>query len=391
MSETQGSIKYGRRAQSEEQLWKKNDRRAQKNGACHAVYWAREIKNNDPLIRGKDRSQKPKHAVGTVYKGEWQNNKKHGYGIQVWANGNKYEGDWARGFREGHGVFWVKLNGKLRKEYAGNWKRGLKDGLGVLFYRNSDRYEGNWKDGVRQGRGTLFFANGDVYVGDWNQDKQSGFGTLTRANADVYEGEWLNGKREGAGIYYYKTKEKIYDGEWVNDIPKCGVYTSAEEFFEDISDINDDPMDVPRFKKRARPIPTLRLADPDTVLAEQIEKIQKSRQAVRNLPFIELEKLFSDEGLDDLRRIFSTADSEGVGKVYPRNLIALFGELGFSVEPKELAQLLVDLDKSAKDALDFSDFVKATHLVDELKSAQAEDLATEQENAAQNATLGFEM
>lgn len=31
-----------------------------------------------------------------------------GYGIQVWANGNKYEGDWMQGYRHGHGVFWVK-------------------------------------------------------------------------------------------------------------------------------------------------------------------------------------------------------------------------------------------------------------------------------------------
>ena len=48
----------------------------------------------------------------------------------------------------------------------------------------------------------------------------------------MYEGEWLNSKREGSGIYYYRTKEKIYDGEWVADIPKCGVYIDAAEFFE---------------------------------------------------------------------------------------------------------------------------------------------------------------
>jgi hypothetical protein len=365
-----GKVLYGRRAEAPEQLWKKNDKLAQKHGACHAVYWVKEVKNTDPLIR--DRHAKPKHTVGTVYKGEWQNNKKHGYGIQVWANGNKYEGDWSRGFREGHGVFWVKKNKKLQKQYAGNWKRGLKDGLGVFFYGNGDRYEGNWGNGVRQGRGTLFFANGDVYVGDWNEDKQSGFGTLTRANQDVYEGEWLTGKREGAGIYYYKEKEKIYDGEWVNDIPKCGVYTAAEQFFEEVSELNEDPSETPRFRKRKpRAIPQLRLADPDAMLAERIEAIQQERQAVRNLPYIELEKLFSEEGLDDLRRIFSMADAEGTGNVKPTDLQALFSELGFAVTNLEIAQLMVDLDKTASDLLDFSDFVKATHLVDELKSMQA--------------------
>ena len=76
-------------------------------------------------------------------------------------------------------------------------------------------------------------------------------------NEDVYEGEWLNGKREGAGIYYYKSKEKIYDGEWVNDIPKCGVYTAADEFFEESSPINDDPTEIPRFVRKAIPIPAV--------------------------------------------------------------------------------------------------------------------------------------
>lgn len=202
---------------------------------------------------------------------------------------------------------------------------------------------------------------------------RSGFGTLTRANEDVYEGEWLNDKREGAGIYYYKSKEKIYDGEWVNDQPKCGVYTAAKEFFDDDTDFNADPMTTPRITRKTLPIPELRLANPDEVLGDEIEKIQRQRQAVRNLPFIELEKLFSEEGLDDLRRTFSMADEDGAGKLSPDRIQSLFAELGFSVSDQELARLLVDLDKSSSDHLNFSDFVKAAHLVDELKSTQLGD------------------
>lgn len=357
--------------------WRTNDQKAQKSGNCGAIFWAREKKENDPLKR--DPSGKKKWQTGTTYKGEWQNNKKHGYGIQVWANGNKYEGDWAYGLREGHGVFWTKKGGKLKKTYAGNWMKGHKDGLGVQFFDDGSRYEGNWQNGMRQGRGTLFFENSDVYVGDWNEDKRSGFGTLTRENQDVYEGEWLNDKREGAGIYYYKSKEKIYDGEWVNDIPKCGVYTSAQEFFDEDTTLTEDPAEVPRIrrKKKAVPIPELRLANPDEVLGEQIEKIQRERQAVRNLPFIELEKLFSEEGLDDLRHTFAMADVEGTGKLSSSSLQGLLTELGFSVSSEELAQLLLDLDKKAGDSISFSDFVKAAHLVDELKALQQQPGADE--------------
>jgi len=114
-----------------------------------------------------------------------------------------------------------------------------------------------------------------VYVGDWHEGKQCGFGTLTKSNGDVYEGEWLNGelgkhqsnecfvhennlctdKREGAGIYYYKSKEKIYDGEWVNDLPKCGVYTSAAEFFQEEKEGSNREPGSLRSRRRVEPIP----------------------------------------------------------------------------------------------------------------------------------------
>ena len=34
---------------------------------------------------------------GKKYKGEYQEDKKHGFGIFEWGNGKKYEGDWAYG------------------------------------------------------------------------------------------------------------------------------------------------------------------------------------------------------------------------------------------------------------------------------------------------------
>lgn len=351
-----------------EKLWRINDRKAQKSGPCKSIYWAQEKKTTESLIRDPNRGKS--WEQGNVYRGEWQNNKKHGFGNQVWSKGDKYEGDWLNGKRDGHGVFWVKKGKKMIKQYAGRWKNDKKWGLGVFFYEDRSRYEGNWVDGMRQGRGTLFMANGNVYVGDWNQDKQSGFGTLTTKDEDVYEGEWLNGKREGAGVYYYKSKNKIYDGEWVNDIPKCGVYTSASEYFDTSNSLSADKSKPKFLRDKADRLVRLRLADPDKVLATQIEEIQKERQAVRNLPYIELEKLFSPEGLDDLRRLFSSADETGTDKVSTVVLWDLFTKLGFTTTEEELNQVLLDLDKEAGDTICFMDFVKAAHLIDELKLAQ---------------------
>lgn len=228
------------------QRWKINDQLAQKNGACQAVYWVRQrtttaagaighlarrsgekVDVRDMKVSAGDKKQ---WVTGTVYKGEWKGNLKHGFGTQIWANGNKYEGEWERGMRHGHGTharqsiftiftplilcctasfvsswttgdLWIKRPNQeaLERIYTGNWKNDLKDGLGVFSYSDGSRYEGNWKTGLRHGQGTLYYPNGNEYVGEWQDGWQNGYGRLTYANEDVYEGDWLNGKREGPG------------------------------------------------------------------------------------------------------------------------------------------------------------------------------------------------
>lgn len=419
------------RQNKDAQLWKTNSQKAMKNGSCRAVFWVKEQKVVEKIERRSKPSKRWK--MGNVYQGEWKMNKKDGYGIQVWENGNKYEGDWKGGLRDGHGFFWTKkrpgddvgdgdgstggtigkaagnklknskkkrggdgaagAGDELRKVYAGNWKNGLKSGLGVYYYKNGNRYEGEWLNDMRQGRGTLFFKNKDVYVGDWNQDKQAGFGALTKVNNDVYEGEWLNGKREGAGILYYKNKEKIYDGEWVNDQPVCGLYCDAADFF-DKSELDPAYANSLRFPtaksrfdeqgQRVRPIPQLALADPNAVLAKEIEAIQLNRQAVRMLPFVDLDSLFSDEVLDDLRQVFAQADQSEMdvpaGQVPVARLNGLLHSIGFPVEPEEIAQVCVDLNKSAKSTLSFVEFVKVVHIMKEPRiAAQQQQQQQEQQ------------
>jgi len=464
------------------QRWKMNDSLAAKNGNCKAVYWVKEKRDkpsqglsslslrSDPTAGAEKRWQ-----VGTVYKGEWKDNKKHGYGTQIWKNGNKYEGEWADGQRCGHGVFWVReretesksnddagvksvvsptklggkhgdnddaQGGKLRRVYAGNWKDDMKDGGGVYFYADGSRYEGAWSRDQRSGIGTIFYANGDEYTGQWAEDRPHGFGTLTKANRDVYEGNWMRGLREGSGIYYYKQQEKIYDGEWVNDQPKCGVYTDAKNFFDDEAEekkyaaaagtgaggssaANDDDDDddataavlahaatqgdpslvsprVPR-NPAGRPIPRLRMADGDGVLAECIERISIERDAARQLSELPLTSLFDQSSLDSLRRVFASFDTDpskgdGSGRLSMRYLPDLLRELGLPAPtPTELQALATDLRKTGTRAggnqdpmvgqapplkqqkINFEQFVQAVHIREEERNrkererAEAED------------------
>lgn len=57
------------------------------------------------------------------YKGEYKDNKKHGFGEFVWANGARYTGHFRNGKREGYGEYIDENN----KSYKGRWKEGCLD------------------------------------------------------------------------------------------------------------------------------------------------------------------------------------------------------------------------------------------------------------------------
>jgi hypothetical protein len=115
-----------------EQLWKSWDRKARKEGFHATIY----------------------SSDGSQYKGEWQNNKKHGEnifkksirieilishrigkGIYIWkSTGNFYEGDFANDTRTGFGTLTIKTqDGKFQRQYAGGWKSDKKHVNLILF------------------------------------------------------------------------------------------------------------------------------------------------------------------------------------------------------------------------------------------------------------------
>lgn len=163
------------------QLWKERDRLAQKQGVCQTVYWVKPKPPQTMNISLANKEDTSKWMTGATYKGEWLQNKHHGFGIKTWANGNQYEGEFKMGMRDGHGTFWVKEKAETkkadtltksgsnpstpsspssttptatasgtskvlpdgtrhRKVYTGNWVKDMMDGLGVHYYKDGSRY-----------------------------------------------------------------------------------------------------------------------------------------------------------------------------------------------------------------------------------------------------------
>jgi hypothetical protein len=344
-----------------EPLWKKHDAKAQKAGQRGTIYWVGKA------IIGEDGQHDGNRAAGASYHGEWTDNRKNGYGVQVFPNGEKYEGQWGNGYRNGEGTLWVPVGKakKLRKLYVGGWKEDRRHGKGTCFFKGGEYFQGTWDRGMMHGQGTLRYANGDLYIGQWHEGQRSGQGTLNKANGDCYEGFWLNDKREGSGSYFYSASGKVFVGEWADNLPKAGVYTQA----------------FPN-PEQATPVPTttslppVRLALPAEVLEGALMAVRNARKSYRacNTP---LDRLFAEDELDALRGAFESL-RKADGSVAAAHLQGLCGQLGTEVTTPRLNRLLVEAGLPAAEekeeaSVTFEEFLRVVALLlDEEAAANPE-------------------
>ena len=190
---------------------------------------------------------------GSIYKGNWKNNKKHGIGILYWSNSNIwYEGNWFEDEKHGEGCLYYS-DGKVW--YKGIYNMGTKDEKGVEYWPNGNiKYDGQFKNNKYHGEGTQYHENGVMcYEGTWKEDindgygkkysdklckigskpvliyeghivdgEKDGYGVTFRANGKKqYAGYYKCNKKDGNGKIYYETPGTIelqeYDGDWKND------------------------------------------------------------------------------------------------------------------------------------------------------------------------------
>lgn len=100
--------------------------------------------------------------------------------------------------------------------YEGNWNQDKRSGKGIMTYINKNKFEGTFVNDTPN-KGTMAYENGDYYKGQFEQDNPSGQGSMDYENGNHYEGKWKNGLKEGKGNFTYKKEELVYIANWVND------------------------------------------------------------------------------------------------------------------------------------------------------------------------------
>ena len=140
---------------------------------------------------------------------------KHGYGTYTWADGSIYVGEYKN------------------DKYHGN---------GTYTYANGNKYIGEWKNDKKDGNGTYTGANGDTYVGEYKNGKNDGNGTYTYANGDKYVGQMKDGNFNGQGTYTLADGTIEHSGEWVNDEPKKELALLKESLANHVDEEEESDM-----------------------------------------------------------------------------------------------------------------------------------------------------
>jgi hypothetical protein len=89
-----------------------------------------------------------RYKSGSVYKGEWRNRKREGYGEMIWSETRGYQGHWVQNWPEGQGS--AQLNAALT--FTGNWV--LRDYQGLELLPLIPVFE-KWLSAVDDGYSTL--------------------------------------------------------------------------------------------------------------------------------------------------------------------------------------------------------------------------------------------
>ena len=169
------------------------------------------------------------YKLGTIYEGDWKEDKKTGLGIEKMCNGDLYEGEFKNGKKNGIGVYYWNDN----SIYFGEWLDNRCHGYGVFKNGDKSKYQGQFFFNKRDGYGELIKYNiGTFYFGFWSNNKRKGFGVefshRENENCKIYIGYWNRDYRHGFGMVLNKNYKSIY-GVWKKNQLK-DLFKSKEEF-----------------------------------------------------------------------------------------------------------------------------------------------------------------
>mmetsp|Transcript_2230 Transcript_2230/g.2197 ORF Transcript_2230/g.2197 Transcript_2230/m.2197 type:complete len:333 (-) Transcript_2230:78-1076(-) len=316
-----------------------------RTGTHSTIY---KVKRDPNLLRNdiiKDKTIFP-FVNGSSYKGNWNNNKKEGFGVEICSDGTKYEGEWKNDKRHGRGTLWVKQKKKYIKQYAGGWVDGKMEGQGIYSYEDGTIYKGMWLKNKRSNFGRLESPNGDVFTGEWVNDVRQGPGTYFYSNGNIYEGYWVNNLKEGPGKFFYAATNKVYEGEWVEDSPQCGE-------FRDPNEDEQTRFGKPLIRKSGFHLPEIMLTNTRLVLDCTIAATRNMRSINRGISA----NIITNDILRSAEETFAQIDINSTGLIHFYEIEPVLNKFGVNLTEESRDELLRILDIAEETEISFPEIV----------------------------------
>ena len=129
---------------------------------------------------------------GTIYMGDFKNNKKHGIGIYRWNDGTIYYGEWKNNNMDGY--CYIKYADDRR--YEGQMMNGAKNGYGEFTWKPTRKYIGYYLNDLKEGFGVYIWniKTFQIYVGFWHKGKMDGIGMMINGKS-IYYGKYYRGEK----------------------------------------------------------------------------------------------------------------------------------------------------------------------------------------------------
>ena len=115
---------------------------------------------------------------------------------------------------------------KGNEEYRGSWENDVMHGYGVYKYTSGAVYSGDWSNGMHHGRGTYEWPGGYYYTGEWKNHQMHGEGTFTDNNDKTWEDKFFV-----KGVFQSKMQKKL-KMEKMEKVKKKQILENAKLFFE---------------------------------------------------------------------------------------------------------------------------------------------------------------
>jgi len=151
------------------------------------------------------------------YEGDIVDNEPHGYGIFLYANGDKYIGKCKYGKQDGYGKYLYKSGAS----YVGFFSYGKIHGIGT-FEDKKNIYKGSWRNNIKHG---MFYRTRKqdltTYLQKWTRGKLIGSKRTQYINPELLTTTKKNPR-------YIQKKHRIqYKGKGLTCITCCDKFVNA--------------------------------------------------------------------------------------------------------------------------------------------------------------------